>query len=183
MPQGVGIQDIRQNVGEVAAMYRWNLRFDGQPSSVANWPDLTNTNLYCTSAAPPQMEAGEQATINIRTHSILRPGMRKPNHTITLNFIDDEENTISQWLTNWREAVFDPETGQQTLTYEEINATVCVLTRLNKRDSGIWEYKMFGCYHNGGDPTGGELGSDEEIVRPTMEMYYDYFREGPPGSS
>ena len=178
MPLGVS-QEVLRELGEVAQLHRWHLRFDGGPSA-ATPPPADEVNLLCQSAEVPRMESGEQTTINIRQHQIMRPGIRKFSHTINLTFIEVEDNTISTWLRDWRLAVFDPITGNQ-MPLEEIQADV-VLTRLDKQDNGIWEYKMYGCYHNGGEPTGGELGSDEEILRPTLELYYDSFEEGPVGS-
>ncbi len=172
MPLGITRNELR-TIGELATLNRWHLNFDRGPIAA---PPPLNVNLLCQSTSLPQVDEGEQMTVNIRQFDILRPGIYKPSHSIELTFIDVEDNYITAWITDWREAIFDTVTGQQ---FADINNITCdiSLTRLNRQDNPIWRYKLFGCYRQGGEP-GGQLGVETEALQPTLTLYYDYFSEG-----
>lgn len=163
-----------RSIAEVAQTFRWHISFVRNPSAVKVPP---NFNLQMTSTEVPKTDAGQSIEIGIRGHTIKRPGIYDDTHNITLNAVETIDNQWSEFLRTWRNAVWSRDTGVQQ------NISDCtgdlLLTRLDNLDNPIWQYTLFGCYLEDYDPTGGELGSDSEALRPTLTLYYDTFNDGP----
>ena len=164
---------------ELADSYRWNMEVPVQ-NNIPGWPTEAALNLRCVSATMPSRTMTGQVDIQIRGHHIMRPGPMDEQHTINLIFVEDVENTISLWLKNWRDAIYNADTGERQDDYAVDGIK---LIRLDHLDGRIWEYELFGCYLQEFDP-GGDLGADAgQGVQPNITLYYDTFKDGPEGNT
>ena len=166
---------------EIADSFRWNMQVTTAPGGVDNWPVDDDLNLRCVSATMPSRTMAGQIDVQIKGFHIMRPGPMDETHNINLIFIEDVESTISQWLVNWRNAVWDPDTGQRQ-DPEEYMATIR-LVRLNHKDDEIWEFVLEGCYIQEFDPGGDLSGDAGQGIQPNITLYYDTYTDGPVGGS
>lgn len=168
------VEQIR-NLDDFPTMYQWNLILN-PPSAVAG-ADQADLNIRCLTATIPKA-TGQSIEIAIRGHKMKQPGIYDETHTIELTFVETVDNYIAQFLKNWREACRATKTGVHQ-TRREVSTTV-QLDQLNRQDEPIWFYKLYGCWLEDYDPTGGQFdGTASEVLRPMLTLSYDWFEDGP----
>jgi len=170
MALAVTKSQVRQ-IGELAQTFRWSLQIIRPPKNVIIAPNL---NIQCTSTEVPKDEDNELIEVNIRGFKIKRPGTQDESHSINLNLLETTDSQISIMLETWRSQVWDRETGQQR-PIADCGGDI-MLVRLDNLNKAIWQYTLLGCYPQGSDPTGGELGGESEALKPTLNLYYDTFK-------
>jgi len=171
------IDEIR-TIAEFATLYQWNLSFSRFPTfkgtGLATSP--TELNLRCVSSEVPKL-TGAPIEVTIRGHKVKQPGIHNYGGTIMLTFVETVDNTISNFIRNWREAIWESKTGIQGRV-AEIEAGI-ILQRLNRQDEPIWQYTLTGCKIEDYDSTGGSLVETGDVLKPTITIGYDYFIDEP----
>ena len=166
---------------EIADTFRWNLELLTTDNFLKpDGPSGTDSmvNLLCQSSSLPSRTMQGQVDIQLRGWHIMRPGPMDEQHTLTLTFLETVENHISNWLANWRDRIWHPNSGIRE-NLDSIMQDVR-LERLNNLDEPIWEYKLEGCYVQ--EYEAGELtGEGGQALLPNLTLYYDTFKDGPPG--
>ena len=170
-----------RGIGDFATVYQWNITLPSSPitSPIIGASDVEDDfNLRCFSSEVPKRAPVGAQDIWIRGHHVKQPGIYDSTHTLTLVFLETVDSLVASMMKAWRDACWDPVTGQQ-LSKENLEADVR-LVRLNRQDEEIWEYILHGCFYEDGDPTGGTPldGSTSDIIRPSMILSYDWFEDG-----
>jgi hypothetical protein len=168
----ININNIRE-LDDYAPLYKWDISIPKAPEAVS-FPTDEQINIRCTSAEMPK-SVDETVEVPLKEFTDRIPGKQIPEGTLTVIFVETIDNVISNWLRTWRLAVGDPETGIQK-PRKEVIADI-LFTRRDREGNPIYAYKAIGCYISDYDPVGGELGSDSEVVRPSLTITYMAFTE------
>ena len=202
MPELVrpGKTTIMGVIGDPAPSNRWGIAFSDLPNvAIPGFPGgaslaslyarTPNINMYATSTGVPRRTAGDPITIQIRGHEFERPGSYNDEHTFEMEFIETTDNNVATFLKGMRDFMWNtnapnPNHPNQFGGFRAANdyddyTFTCRIERMNNSDTPIWFYEMYGCYYRDHDPVGGQLGSDDEPIRPTFTLYYDWFEDGP----
>ena len=208
MPELVrpGKINIMDAIGDPAPSNRWGIAFSDLPTvaipasvgkpeadaddgkSLVTLYNEIDINMHATSTGVPRRTAGDPITIQIRGHEFERPGSYNDEHTFEMEFVETTNNNVARFLKGMRDFMWNTSAdnpnhpGQQggfraASDYDDYTFT-CRIERMDNRDEPIWYYEMHGCYYRDHDPVGGQLGSDDEPIRPTFTLYYDYFFDG-----
>ncbi len=164
------LEDIR-SLGDFAPEYKWELSFMEGPLVT---PDIQALNFRCTSSTIPTKSI-QRDMVYIRGHVKNVSGPAQYD-TITLDFIETVDNTISQFLSDLHNAAWEANTGNQR-TQADIEMTIR-LTRMDREANAIWAYQLYGCWLEGYMP--GRLTDQIGFMRPSLTFCYDYFEEGYP---
>lgn len=171
------ISDIRK-LGDVQALYRWNVRFGPFPTGLATKPTEAELNVRCISTTLPKATNNDML-ITLRGHTVEQPGKMTYERRLTLIFIDTVDNVVVKFLNDWRQLTWADGTGV-TQNKKELEA-VLTLELLDNKDEPRWEYVLTGCFLK--DVTLSQLLEEsDDASKPEMIISYDYFREGIPGS-
>jgi hypothetical protein len=169
------IENVRA-VGDWATTVNWNLTFVNFPKAIAGAPTKEDLNIRCESTDIPK-STGTSTEIMIRGHKVKQPGLYMPAGTLVLTFNESVDNKISTFIRRWREACYETRTGFQNLKSQvECNIK---LTRLNRQDVGIFEYELIGAFLEDYDPGGQLQGQSADLLKPTITVSYDYFKDAP----
>lgn len=168
----ISINDIR-NVGDYAALYRWNVKFGR--NAAPNLGTFDDLDILCESANVPQL-TGASREVSIRGHKIKQPGIYSYSNQITLTFYENVESYVTKAIKQWRDRCWEMDTGKAHTT-EEVSIDM-TLTRLDNTNKAIWEYELYGVFLEDAD-YGGDLDATGEFVKPTMVLSYDYFKDEP----
>lgn len=161
-----------KNLPDFATVYQWYLQFPKKPTAVTITDD--DINVRCVSAELPKL-TGAAIEVQIRGHKVKQPGIHNYSGQITLTMIETVDNMISEFIRQWREAIWQTKTGVQGLR-ADVEAEI-MLIRLNRQDTPIWEYKLFGCLLEDYDPSGGAMAEQGDILKPTLTIGYDWFED------
>ncbi|QJT71117.1 hypothetical protein GR11A_00080 [Vibrio phage vB_VcorM_GR11A] len=166
--------DNVRGLGDFATLVKWNFKVLASP---ANVPTPPNINFRVLSTDVPKTDAGQTTDINIRGHRVRQPGIMKSVDTFTVTMAETVDNAISTWLSGWRDACWQAQTGVQQ-SKSDVEAVIQI-ERLNRQNTPIWQYTCTGCFLEDYDPTGGPLdGENPDIMRPTITLSMDYFTDG-----
>lgn len=166
--------DQIRGLGDFVTQYNWNLRFTDFPD-IPGVPTSDQLNLRCISSDIPKA-TNEIITLRIKGHAVKQSGITIPAGPIVLTFLENPNMMVTQFIASWRNACYNMLDGT-ALTNEQVQATI-LLEELDRQDEPIYYYELVGC-RLGDSETGGPLGSDaSEVMRPSMTIEYDYFREG-----
>ena len=174
----VSLNDIR-NV-DYATVFRWNVSFNfGGAGSTALDLLKPPLNLRCETAELPK-KTNQVIEVNIRGHRSRHSGIVQATPTVTLTFIEDTANSISSFISAWRELHWAQNTGVSTTKQSGGTnnlAASMTLTRLNNQDVEIFSYKLFGVFIE--DYEAGTLdGATSDFLKPTITFSYDDFTDG-----
>ena len=167
------VEQIR-NLGDFSTLYNWSLTVVKSPSGVSGLDE--GLNLRCVSSEVPK-SINTPIDVQIRGHHIQQDGLSDASHSLTLTFMETVDNYISNAIKQWRDVTYDIETGIAA-PKSEVEADI-LLQRMDRQDNIIWTYKIIGCGLSDYDPTGGELQGESELVKPTITLRYDTFKDGP----
>lgn len=167
--------DNLRSVTDFATTYNWNLSFTRFPTGVASPPDQ-DVNIRCTSTTVPVM-TNSIVTVNLRGHKVHQPGIGEYSGTIVLNFVEGIDSKIDTWIRAWREACWQTKTGVAKRKSE--TEAIITITRLNRQDQPIWNYKLTGCFLQAYEQPA--LGGDSSAFLPVMTLQYDYFEDSKVG--
>ena len=178
MPRPSEFKSRLRELPEIADSFRWNLEVISGPDG---WPENDDLNLRCVSATMPSRTMAGQIDVQIKGFHIMRPGPMDETHSINLIFVETVDNMISRWLKEWRDAVWDPDTGLRQ-DADDYTAEI-KLVRLNHKDTPIWEFVLKGCYLQEFDPGGDLSGDAGQGIQPNITLYYDTYEDNPLESS
>lgn len=167
------IEQIR-TILPAASMVKWNLvGINMSAESPLASPNADAMNMRCVSTTLPKLTESPME-INIRGHKVRQPGIYDYEKQFTLIFIESVDNTISNFLRDWRELCWQTETGVQ-LPKNQLEASI-VIQRLNPQDEPVFQYELIGCYLADFDL--GTLDNiSTEAMQPSIIFNYDYFKD------
>lgn len=162
--------DQLRGLGDFATLINWDLQLVKIPSGLAITSD--DLNLRCESSDIPKT-TGTSTEIQIRGLKVKQPGIYTPSGTLTLTFNETVDNKVTKFLESWKALCYDPVTGKATKK-SDVEAQFR-LVRMDRTDTPIYSYMMYGCFPEDSDP-GGQLGSSSaDPMKPTLTLSYDYF--------
>lgn len=165
-----------RSIGNPSSTYRWGINFIKLPSlgyiSLVTNKEL---NFRCISTDIPKA-SGSSIPVNIRGYKTKIPGDWNYTGTITVTFVETDQQYVSLLLKMWRDMCWDVRTGVQG-SKADVEGTV-LLTRLDSKDNEVWLYTLNGVFLEDYDP-GGQLTGDSDILRPTATLSFDHFSDGP----
>lgn len=169
--------DVKQVRGlpDFAPLYKWDLAVTTGPAAIDTPGGL---NVRCLSTDVPKAQAGQTIEVGIRGIYKNQSGIYQYNGSITLAFAETVDNTIKQWLTDWREACYNSQDGTAA-PQADIEANI-LLTMLDRQDQAIWKYELIGVFLEDYDHAGSQLdGETSDIQRPSITVRYDTFKDSP----
>lgn len=153
--------------------YKWLLRFLRVPGGGATPEDL---NFRCLTISTPKITV-DPIEVVIRGHSTNPPGVLKYDKTLTIQFAETISPKIRAFMGNWREKVWQTNTGIQ-LPYDEITADIELISLDGTEQQQTWTIKIFGAWLQDTDfGSGFNDGAGSDIMRPTATFTYDYFQD------
>lgn len=178
------INQVR-GLGDFSTVYNWHLvSITEDPSathgdSLGSWTpeqSMTQLNYRCVSTTLPTL-SDSKITVSIRGQKVFQPGVHTYSATIDFTFVETVDNYINQFLKNWREKCWEAgdsvNSGRQS-RLSEVKKNI-IIQRMNRQNTPIWEYKLFGCFlENYTQPT---LEAEGNTFNPTMSLAYDYFTD------
>ena len=172
----VNLRDLR-NLGHFATLYQWDVNVLQFPAlGKYGYPSSDAVNFRCVSAELPMM-SNQGIEIQVRGHHIRQHGIWDYTHSLSLQFVETLDNSISLMLASWREACWETDTGNQG-TKQEVEATF-MMARLDNQKTPIWQYILYGCLLDSYDPGGMLDAANSDAVRPSMTLSYDFFEDQP----
>lgn len=169
------IDQIRA-IGNVSALYRWNVEFVTFPAAIAAPPRSSDLNLRCESTDLPKM-TGQSIELNIRGHKVKQTGIYTYSNVITMTFLETVDSIIHNFLKNWREVCWETGTGVQASKADA--EALILIQRLDQQDTAIWEYKLIGSFLEDYEDGGTLDGVTSEGLKPSFTLSYDLFKDQP----
>ena len=166
------IDNIR-GIKDFATNYRWDMTINF-PQALAGL-DTEDYNFRCESAEMP-LATNTLMEANIRGHKVKQSGILAYQGELTLNFIETVDSKISDLIKAWRDACWKANTGVAT-SQVALEGSI-TLQRLDSQDQVVWIYTLFGVFLSTYDPGGQLVGDGGDLIRPTMTISYDYFKDG-----
>jgi len=163
------IDEVR-SFDNLAMSYRWNMGFAQFPASVT--PNITSAglNLRCETATLPTKEMTTQ-TINIRGNKANHMGLMERTGEVTFTFFETVSHEVMAFLMAWEEKCFS--TPEGTSDSKSNLQAIIEIDLLDNLDNATMKYTLVGCLLQGIEP--GELGNENNFVKPKMKIKYDYF--------
>lgn len=170
----VDITEVR-GVSDFATTFRWNLIFLSFPAvGAAGFPLTDDLNIRCESATLPKM-SNEKIEINMRQHKVFQQGKGTYTNSFDLTFIETIDNKIHNFINAWQQLHHQDRTGTSVLK-SDLEALIQI-QRLDNEDNAIYQYTLHGCFLEDYDL--GQMGTDSDVMRPTMTLSYDFFTQSP----
>lgn len=170
------IENLR-NVGDFSTLYLWDMSIVGNvPAALASLLTTEKVNFRAESAELPKL-TGQSIQLDIRGHRVKQPGIYNNQGVITFTFVEDMDNTIHQFLTEWRNLLWDQDTGARADSKLGLEVEF-KLQRLNYNNEPIWFYQMKTFLED--YEAGGTLdGATSDLLKPTLTLSFDKFKDGP----
>ena len=158
------IRDIK----EFSTTFRWDLYLP-PPGGTGLSEDI---NVRCESAEIPTKQ-GQLIDLAMRGFKISTNGIWNNNGDLTLQFAETVDSKISDIIRQWTELCWNfKDSSSQNSSAIKVDGYI---NRLDSRDIPIWQYNLKGVMIS--SYTFNSLGSDSELLRPTVILKYDYFTE------
>ena len=169
------LQNLR-SLGNFTQVFRWVVEFEKLPAPLSSYKG-DGINFRAESTGLPKCNPNS-VEIVIRGGKLKRPGMADYENTISLTLVETVDNYVSNFIREWRELCWETENGSTGITqnFEDIEGTL-ITTRLNNKDEPIWQYKLFGCFLETGEPGGEPDASTAEPYKPILTLSFDYFND------
>ncbi len=175
MSNTVNIESLR-NLPDYAQVTKWDMQFVTFPLVGAFGSLIPNEfNLRCESIETPKGNMNN-VEVQIRGHKTYNSGILDYGNSMTLTFVETEDNMIMKLVKAWREISWATRTGKQ-FTKKETEATL-LITRLDKQDKAIAKYTVYGCIYQA-DDFGTLDGSSTDAIKPALTLNFDYFVDAP----
>lgn len=175
MSQQVNIESLR-NLPEFAQVTKWDMQFITFPIVGAFGALIPNEyNLRCETIEQPKGNMNN-TEVQVRGHKVYNSGILDYGNSITLTFVETQDNMILKLVKAWREISWASRTGKQ-FTKKETEATL-LITRLDKQDKPIAKYTLYGCIYQS-DDAGSLDSSGTDAIKPSLTLNFDYFIDAP----
>ena len=175
MSNQVNIQSLR-NLPDFAQVTKWDMQFITLPLVGGFGVLIPNEfNLRCESIEVPKGSMNN-VEVQIRGHKVYNSGILDYGNSMTITFVETEDNMIMKLDKAWREISWGSRTGKQ-FTKKETEATL-LLTRLDKQDKPIAKYTVYGCIWQASD-WGTLDSSGTDSIKPSLTLNFDYFVDAP----
>jgi hypothetical protein len=162
-----------RSLGQLALSHRWEIDFTKFPTAVsAPGIDSPGMNIRCESTTMPKAKPN-LVTNNIRGHKTSYQGITEYNGSIELTFIETINHEIANFLTQWREAGYNLDSGTQS-NKNEVEAII-TLYLLDNQDNPKRKFTLTGCLLE--DYTPGSVDNDNNLIKPKITVHYDLFKE------
>lgn len=166
---------IRQGA-DYATTVDWQIKLIEPPLAVGNIITPDEFDFRCESADVPK-RTNQPVEIMIRGFRTRQPGITLSSGTLNITMLEKLDNKISEFITAWRDAVYNARTGEQEDT-SRVRAIIR-LDRLDRRNNVIWSYRINDAILEDYDPVGGTLqGATADLMRPLLTLNYDDFIDG-----
>ena len=161
------IRDIK--IQEFATTFRWDLYLP-PPGGIGSSDDI---NIRCESAEIP-VKLGQLIDLTMRGFKISVNGIWNNSQDLTIQCVESVDSKISSILKDWTELCWDfKDSSSKDSSDIKVNG---YLNRLDSNDVPVWKYDLKGVMVQSYSMN--SLGSDSELLRPTIILRYDYFKEG-----
>jgi hypothetical protein len=168
-------QNLR-TIGDFATTLQWNVQVVKFPPAVITTLTSDDINLRADSTDMPRL-SGQSTQIQIRGIMHKQPGLYLPSGQINMTLYEGTDSKITTFIRDWRNVIFDMETGASNDT-AQVAATIR-LVRLDRNYNEIYEYVLYNVFLEDYDP-GGQLQSQgADALKASMTLSYDNFDEGP----
>lgn len=167
------ITQIR-NLGDFAALFRWNVSFSTLPSALAGSYNTNDLNFRCESFATPKV-TGSTIEVGIRGQKVRQPGIYEYDKSLTLIFAGTVDGYIHRFFRDWREACWVTGEGRSKAPKAELTANI-ELIQLDNMDKPFWMFRLIGAFLESFD-FGTLDGTSSDIQKPNLIITYDYFED------
>jgi len=155
-----------------ASSYRWNISFSGDGATTIGAID-NGINLRAISSSLPK-KTNEPQDMRIRGHHIVKPGVSDSSGQITLTVHETVDNYMSNVIKAWSDLAWSEDFGT-SVSDADMNVVI-ILQRLDRTDTPIYEYKLFGCFLADYDLT--TLEGVNGTLNPSLTIQYSGFSQG-----
>lgn len=163
------MENIR-SLPDFQTVYNWNVSVTKAPAGVTVPP---NFNFQCQTATIPE-SSNTPVEVDIRGHKIRQPGIQQYDGTLDLQMVETVDQALANFIKGWREAQWETGTGVAK-TRNESSANF-QLQLLDRQDNVKRTFDLIGGILLNAQK--GELSGDgSEVMRPTLSVQYDYFKE------
>jgi hypothetical protein len=168
--------DVR-TLNDPQFLHNWKLNILKLPST-GTYPDPEAINWKCTTSDIPTASI-LTASVVVRGQTVhFSSGIVKYTETLTLNFVEDTDGTIKEFIRQWREACGATRTGKGN---KKINTEASFeLVMLDSEDNDSWRIALYGCIFENANLGSLESGANASIQSPTLTIKYDVFEDGKP---
>lgn len=167
-----------RSVQDFATTYNWRLEITKAPGGVTS-PPTQDVDIRCISTAVPILKNAPIET-SVRGHKVFQAGIHSyENNPINLKLVEGVDSKMNAWIKAWREACWATTTGVAKVQ-KDVEATIKIV-RLNRQDSPVWTYTLYGCFLAGYDQP--ELASENTLFQPTINLQYQYFEDSSGGAT
>ena len=153
----------------------WNIRIVKFPDGVDTGgltPDDFNIRARSTGLPETNITPLE---INVRGLKVKVPGDGTPNGEFSVTVVESVDQKVINFITNWRLAAFNPETGERKPPKELRGELMIEL--LDPSLKPIRRFRLFGVWPQ--TITYGELAGDPDAgaMEPSITFSFDYYKE------
>lgn len=168
--------DQLAQLSDFVHLNHYELEFVTFPQAVAGPPSSEELWLRCYSSDIPKA-TNQKQTVSLYGHQIHVPGDNQPGGSISLVFFETVELPISRFLKQWREVASEVKT-QKKQPVAEVKCQINTYL-LNRQNSRIMRFSLFGCFLEDYDPLGGGFTGDQgaSLAQPNMTLSYDWFED------
>jgi hypothetical protein len=166
--------DVR-TLNDPQFLHNWKLNIIKLPA-VGTYPDPEAINWKCTTSDIPTASI-LNASVVVRGQTVHYPsGIVKYTETLNLNFIEDTDGTIKEFIRQWREVSGATRTGKSNKK-ANIEA-IFELVNLDSEDADAWRITIYGCIFDNATLGSLESGANASIQSPVLTIKYDIFEDG-----
>lgn len=163
-------QENVRSLPDFATAYNWNLEIQKTPAGVRKPPNFNwqvQTSTIPTASNTP-------IEVDIRGHKIRQSGIQQYDGTLDIQVVETVDVPFRKFIRDWRECQWETNTGKA----KPRNESSCdfTLTTADRQDSINQTFQIIGGILT--NYTLGDLSGDaSEVLRPTLTVTYDYFKD------
>lgn len=165
------LEQIR-GVGDFTTLYRWLISIPSLPAGVIG--DVEILNILCESTDLPN-KINTPREIRLHGQKIKVPGISEPTGTLNMTFTETVDNPVSDFITSWRQLVWEDNTGFQAIA-EDLKADI-IIQRFDQLDNPIYEYVLLGAWPETHEAGGTLDGQTPDPLKPIVTWSYDDYSE------